>query len=137
MKEPARYSKGENTYIIGTWTVDKSLEIFVWLTKTFGEGFVSIFMQQDEQTAEALKSGGADDVEAKVIEEFVSKIVDRLEPAEYTKYARKICDGIKCNGQDLNFNTHFMGRIGELHFLMFHALRHQYSDFLEGSESEG
>jgi len=139
MKEPTRYTKGKNTYIIGSWGVDKSLEIFVWLTKTFGEGFVSIFMSEDGgETVGKLfdEDSKVGDTDSAVIEEFARKIIDRLDPKEYTSYARQICMGVKVNGGDLDFNEHFRGRIGELHFLMFHVLRHQYGDFLGGSESE-
>lgn len=137
MKNPTRYEKNNNIYMIGTWGVDKSLEVLVWLTKNFGEGFVSIFMSEDkEAVGKAIDEGNAGSDETKVIEEFVSKIVDRLEPREYTKYARIICEGTKRNGRDIVFNEDFRGAMGELHFLMFHILRHQYGDFLEGSGSE-
>lgn len=137
MRKPTQYARGKNNYLIGSWDVDKSLEVFVWLTKTFGEGFVSIFMSPDN--GEGLQNafeGEAGDAETKVVEEFVRKVVDRLDPKEYTSYSKKICEGVKCNGQDLNFSQHFMGRMGELHFVMFQVLRHQYGDFLGGSESE-
>lgn len=138
MKEPTRYQKGKNVYIIGSWHVDKSLEVFVWLTKTFGEGFVTIFMspEKGEAVGKVFDGGEVQGDESKLIEEFVSKIVNRLDPKEYTAYAKTIVQGTRVNGQEINFNEHFCGRIGELHGLLFQILRHQYGDFLGGSESE-
>jgi hypothetical protein len=138
MKEPTRYTKGKNVYVIGSWHVDKSLEVFVWLTKTFGEGFVSIFMspEKGEAVGKVFDGGSVEGDDMAAIEEFVSKIVNRLEPKEYTSYARLIVQGTRVNGHEIDFNTHFSGRIGELHGVLFQILRHQYGDFLGESESE-
>ncbi len=152
-KEPTRYETNGRTYIIGDWPVDKQLETLVWITKTFGDGILSLFMSGD--SAEALDGllYGTKDPEAKAEEkvelsdsekrgkaerekeamsDLIGKITKNLDAKEYVKYSKLIIEGIHCGGTRVNFSTHFIGKIGELHQVIFACLRHQYGDFLEG-----
>jgi hypothetical protein len=143
-KAPTKFVIDERTYIIGDWTVDRSLETLVWLTKTFGEGILQLFIHEDGlDAADRLISGTPEEVDGQEVKtseedkqlanEFVSKILRNLDPREYSAYCKAILQGVKCNAQDINFNVHFQGRIAELHNVIFQVLRHQYSDFLGGS----
>ena len=144
--EPTRITINGRNYIIGTWTVDKSLETMVWITKTFGEGILSLFMSDDEGMDKAKKLIEGEEAperskeeiekEKKLIMEFAAKIRDQLDPKEYVKYCEIIVKGIKCDGMDINFKLHFAGKIFELHKLLLACLRHQYGDFL-GESVEG
>ena len=135
------------TYVIGTWTVDKALETMVWITKTFGEGFLSLFMSGDglDSAAKLIekndpeKERSEEDLEAEktLIMEFASKIRDQLNAKEYVHYSKIIVDGIRCDGQAIHFNTHFSGKMFELHRLMLACLRHQYGDFLGVNAEDG
>jgi len=145
-KEPTRFTINERTYIIGDWSVDKSLEIMVWVTKTFGEGFLTLFMSDDglgsveklmDDTSDDVKSVEELEKEKKLIQEFASKITNHLDAKEYVKYAKLIIDGIHCGGGKINFGFHFMGKMAELHHVLFRCLRHQYGDFLGGNTEEG
>lgn len=141
-KEPTIFKAENRTYIIGNWEVDKALETFIWLTKTFGEGLITILFSEDGQEriqkfgSEENKSAEDAEQEKEMLSEFAAKVIDRLDTKEYVKYAKIIVSGTKCNAQDINFNQHFIGRMGELHRLILAILKHQYSDFLVGSGSE-
>ncbi len=133
-KAPTTFKKNGRTYIISNWDVDKSLETMVWLVKTFGEGFLQLFLKEDGlESAEKISKGDTEDTNTEALEEFVKKISQNLDPKEYTKYAKVIVEGTKCDGAAINFSYHFMGKLGELHALMFEILKHQYSDFLFAS----
>ncbi len=145
MREAKQIEINGRNYLIGHWQVDKSLKTLVWLTKTFGEGFVAIFTSPvgsdllggsslGEDEPEKPKKEISDKEEAEVIKDFVRSIVDRLDEDTYVKYARHIIEGVKVGGKAINFNQHFIGRMGELHNLMFEVLKLQYSDFLGGGQ---
>ena len=126
-REPKIVKLGEDTYIIGYWDIDKSLEVWAWLLKNFSEGVTSAVtsyaVENDKDDEEKIKS-------------IVRSMTTQLSPKEYTRYAKWIVEGIKVNGGDLKFNDHFMGGVGRLHVLLVHILTFQYSDFLEGSVVE-
>ena len=140
MREPTTLRLGDNVYIIGDWSVDKSLKTLVWLTKNFGEGIMGLFMEKETlkkpegETKEDTSEGSH---EEEAFRDFFKSVIEKLDPDEYTKYARIIVEGTKCNAKDINFNFHFIGKMGELHKLMFAILRHQYSDFLPEGVGEG
>ncbi len=131
MSEPTVMKINGNSYIIEDWDVEKSLETLVWITKTFGESILNLFM-----SGEALKVLDALDGEElppetqEKAEALVSKLFMNLEPAEYVKRVKTITKGTFCNAKEIDFNQHFRGKIGELHKVLFAILRHQYSDFL-------
>jgi hypothetical protein len=146
--EPTKFEINGRTYTIGSWGVDKALETMVWLTKTFGEGFLSLLMAgEGVEDAKKLLDGTEVDDEGEIrnktekelkedkalIMEFAGKIREQLDAKEYVKYSKIIIEGIRCGGAPINFNTHFMGKMAELHQVMLQCLRHQYGDFLEGS----
>jgi len=130
--EPTKVEINGRNYLIGDWDVDKSLETMVWIVKTFGEGFLALFMSEDGfESVEGIVNGNVEsDEEKKLIKDFASKILDKIDPKEYTKYAKIICAGVRCDAKEINFQFHFVRRMGELHTLMFHILKHQYGDFL-------
>ena len=160
MKQPLKKTINSRDYLIGCWEVDKSLEILVWLTKTFGEGVVTLFTSEagmgamlgkfteeveeaktkevGEAPADPVATSEADKAaEAKLIKEFASSIVDKLDQKQYPVMCKHIIAGIRYQAQPINFNNHFVGRLGELHELMFHTIRFQYADFLGESDEGG
>jgi len=147
MREIKKVEINGNLYLIGHWQVDKSLKTLVWLTKTFGEGFVTIFTSsvgqelmmgattsEEDGEKPSKESEISDAEEADIIKDFVRTIVDRLDEDTYVKYAKHIIEGVRLGGIKINFNDHFIGKMGELHQLMFEVLKLQYSDFLGGSQ---
>lgn len=133
------------TYSVTNWDVDKALLTLVWLTKTFGEGFVGLltskagseflFGAEDDDQAEDVgeedglipqPSGGS-----QVMQEFMAKVIDRLDERTYVKYAKHILDGVRIGTTKVNFGIHFIGKMALLHQLIFEVLRFQYGDFLD------
>lgn len=158
MKQPLKKTINSRDYLIGCWEVDKSLEILVWLTKTFGEGVVTLFTseagmgavlgkfsedmdsvktEEGEVVAPVVTSKEDAEAESKLIKEFASNIVDKLDQKQYPVMCKHIVSGVRYKAQPINFNQHFVGKLGELHELMFHVLRFQYADFLGEVEEEG
>ena len=143
-RQLTKYTAKDNVYLIGDWDVDTSLEILVWLTKTFGEGFISIFMSEEGQELAEKTLGGkkTEDKEGdslrekELILEFTRNITKNLDAKEYVKYAKRIVSGVKCNGKDIDFSYHFVGKVDELHMLMFKVLQRQYGSFLGASIGE-
>ena len=139
MRDTNKLELDGKVYIIGDWPVDKSLKVLVWLTKTFGESIAGIFMteegfetldnlQSEEKVSEGTKAAIAD---------FVTKVLSNLDEDAYVKYCKLIVDGVKVDGKELNFNLHFVGKIGTLHTLLFHVLQQQYRDFFSAKSDEG
>jgi len=151
---PHRVDIDGTTYSITNWDVDKALLTLVWLTKTFGEGFVGLFSSkqgmsflmgegsetptdESEDDGELIpKDGSTSDEDAKAIQEFISRVIDRLDERTYVKYAKHILDGVRIGTTKINFGLHFVGRMALLHRLIFEVLRYQYGDFL-GDRPEG
>ncbi len=144
MRQVVKYEKNGRIYLIGHWSVDKSLQTLVWLTKTFGEGFVTLFTStagsqllfgsKDSEEESKKDDDVSEEEEAQMIKDFVNSIVDRLDEEQYVKYAKHIIDGVRLDGKKIDFNQHFIGRMGELHMVMFQVLKVQYSDFLGGGQ---
>jgi len=153
-KEPTRFEIKGRTYVICDWVVDKQLETLVWITKTFGEGILALFMSEDgfdgvdnllsspTAVAEAEEKLSEEEKKAKrasekkTINELVQKIAKNLDAKEYVTYMKHILKGVHCEGKEINFSYHFVGRMSELHQVMFQVLRHQYGDFLGESNAE-
>ena len=138
-RELTKHTVGKNVYLIGDWDVDKSLEVLVWLSKTFGEGFISIFMSEDgSEIADKAKEGEKinSEKEKALALEFAQTITKNLSAKEYVHYSKKIIEGAKCNGNDIDFGTHFIGKMKELHEVMFVTLKRQYGSFLGESIGE-
>ena len=145
---PHRVEIDGTTYSITNWDVDKALLTLVWLTKTFGEGFVGLFSSKqgmsllfgeddgtpdtevDDEEELIPKTSTASDGDAEAIQEFISRVIDRLDERTYVKYAKHILDGVRIGTTKVNFGLHFVGKMALLHRLIFEVLRYQYGDFL-------
>jgi len=136
--KPTTITVNGRNYLITDWSVDKALEILVWMTKTFGEGLLSIFVSDSsrEALAGAMEANEAGSDEIAKIMEIAEKFTKNLNAKEYAQYSKYIIDGVVCNGQKVDFSVHFSCKMGELHTVIFHTLRHQYGDFLGGSAAD-
>lgn len=127
-REPKIIDLQGHKVIIGYWDVDKSLEIWAWLVKTFSEGFAN------------LVAAVGDDSEVSTQELFtavVGEFTRKLEPKEYVRYAKWIVDGTRVDGGKLDPKDFFFGKIGLLHQLIIEVLVFQYADFLDVSAFGG
>jgi len=128
--------------LITHWHIDKQLEVLAWLTKTFGEGIMSLFLEGgdvDDYLPEMEKdSEGAVTEESKnSIGAFVTEIFSKLSPKDYAHYAKYIVADVLHGNKKVDVNKLFRGRLVKLHYLIFEVLQYQYSDFLqENSESQ-
>lgn len=111
------------TYQIGQWPVDKSLEMLTWLTKTLGESFAALANGNIEELMDREISA--------VIGPALKSLIPRLHENEVKERARDIVDGILCGGKKVVYDVHFMGRIGLLFKVMGEVLKVQYSDFFD------
>ena len=139
MRESGTVELDGKVYIIGDWPVDKSLKVLVWLTKTFGESIAGIFMTEEGfETLDSFQEDGESSEKTKLaIAEFVTKLLKNLDEDQYVRYCKVIVEGVQCEAKDINFNFHFLGKVGTLHTLMFHVLKQQYRDFFSAKDTEG
>lgn len=130
--------------LITHWHIDKQLEVFAWLTKNFGEGVISLFMENDEADVDSYLPSVERDSEGVVTEEskktmgaFIAEIFQKLSPKDYAYYAKYIVGDVLKGNKKVDVNALFRGKLVQLHYLIFEVLQYQYSDFLqESSESQ-
>jgi len=135
---PTTVKVNGRNYMITDWSVDKALEILVWMTKTFGEGLLSIFVSDSsrEALADAMESNEVAEDDVSKIMAIAEKFTRNLNAKEYAQYSKYILDGVICDGKKVDFSVHFSCKMGELHTVIFHTLRHQYGDFLGGNAED-
>ena len=128
---------GGESYLIEYWKVEKSLEIFAWLTKNFGESFMAFFMGEGDapEVMEELGDGSTTESATK-IDKVLKQAIANLNPKEYVTYAKIILKDVQHGAKPINLDKVFRGRMLDLHTLLFHVLTYQYSDFLGGGIDE-
>ena len=116
------------TYIMGHWAVDKSVEMFSWMLTTFGNGVANVFREGVN-----LKQLMETEADVSFLKEVIEGLVSKLTPQEYVTRCRMITEGLLIGGQPVVYDQHFLGKIGHLHRVMLEVLKFQYSDFLPAS----
>lgn len=114
-------------YMIGHWPVDTQLTMMTRLIKLLGEPLAMIIMGGEGSKKSILDVK----LDGSVIGPAISALSLRLHEDEVKQMFRDAVSGVKCDGKDIEFNTHFMGRIMHLMKVATFCLRHQYQDFLE------
>lgn len=132
--------EGQN-YVITYFNLDKSLEIFAWLTKNFGENVISMFMEGGDvgdylPEVESDANGKLSRKSMNTMSSFVGEIFSKLEPKEYVKYAKAIVSDVMIGSVRIKPDALFRGKTMLLHTLIFEVLKHNYSDFLGEESSE-
>lgn len=120
-------------YQVGYWDVDTSTATLTKLFKILGEPLAKILLGalEEKKEGQSLMDVKLDGAQAKFVAEAFSGLSSRLDEGEVQKLLRQCCgQGLLCDGKQVEYNSHFMGKIGHLFKVAFFVLRHQYSDFL-------
>lgn len=149
----SRMKMGEFTidnhkYQCGTWDVDTATDTLTTLTKLLGESLVMVLMGAVETAKENRKEGepgglqglmnmDVEKIKTDVIAKAFQGLSTRLNHAEVKQILHLCSDQLLCDGKRVDYNTHFMGRIGHLLKVTVQVLRHQYRDFLGGNPVAG
>lgn len=133
------FTIGDEKYQCGTWDVDTATDTLTKLVKLLGEPLVMVLMGAVESTKDkegglkALMNTDIDDLKTESIAKAFNGLAMRLNEKEVKDVLRLCTSQMLCNGKQIEYNTHFMGRIGLLMRVAMQVLRHQYRDFLGGN----
>jgi len=120
--------------LITHWNVDKQLEILAWITGTFGDQILSLFMDGGDVTDHLPSGGDISEGDRVNLAKLVTDAFKTLTPKEYAKYAKYIVSDVLEGSKKINLDNMFRGKMMSLHFLIFEVLRYNFSDFLGESE---
>jgi len=123
---------GGHNYSVGYWDVDTSTATLTRLFKILGEplGKVLLGALEGKEEGQSLLDVKLDENQGKFLSEAISGLSMRLNEDEVKNLLRQCCKQLLCDGKQIDYNTHFMGKIGHLFKVCLFVLRHQYSDFL-------
>ncbi len=128
MRKTSEKVIGNEKYMVGHWHVDKQLAMMTRLIKLLGEPLAMIIMGGGSTSAKSMMEMK---VEPATIAKSVASLASRLGEEEVKQFFRDAVEGVRCNGKEIEFNTHFMGRVFTLMKVALFCIRHQYQDFLE------
>lgn len=131
MREVKNVEIDGHTYQIGDWPVDKANSYFIWIVKTLGEGVAGLLGDDVSSLKDIMESEMAN---GKLLQQFITGLTEKLDEADVVKRSREITTGILCDNKQIEYNTHFQGRLFHLYKVMFYVLKSQYSDFLGASQ---
>ena len=146
-EQTAKSKMGEFTidghkYQCGTWDVDTATNTLTKLVKLLGEPLVMVLMGAVDSVKEKGGGGGLqslmntelEDIKTEAIGKAFQGLALRLNEQEVKDLFRLCCgQQLLCDGKQIDYNAHFMGRIGHLLKVTMQVLRHQYRDFLGGN----
>lgn len=118
-------------YEVGHWALDKQIDVMVKLIKLLGEPVAHLIMgalQQKGSMKDVLNSQMSSQINSEAIKAFTS----RLNETEIKQLLKECTEGLLCDGKQISYDVHFMGRIFHLLKVALFCIRHQYQDFLEG-----
>ena len=117
---------GGHTYELGEWPVDKAIEIMTWLSQTIGP-----VLFQAVSGAQSLSSVMDADL-GQVLNQGVVNALTNIKSAEVKERFRQIAGvDLLCDGKQIDYNTHYQGRIGHLLKVSVAVIKFQYADFLD------
>ncbi len=120
----------DETYTFGQWETDLGLSMLTRLIKLVGEPLAKIII--GSAGAEEGKSGLDTDIgDAAFVADAIAGLALRLDEDMVKTFFRDAMEQAICNGQPIDYDNQFRGRIGLLMKVTFHQVRHQFSDFLE------
>lgn len=117
-------------YEVGHWALDKQLDIMVKLIKLLGEPIAMMIMGSMQQKG-SLKEMLDSNLTAQMSSEAIKSLTGRLNEADVKNLLRECTDGLLCDGKQISYDVHFMGRIFHLLKVTLFCIRHQYQDFLD------
>lgn len=123
--------KGQK-YQFGYWDVDTSTSYLTKLLKLLGEPLAMALLGAIEakEDGQSLMDVDMDQLKGEAIAKAFQGLAARLNENEVKEILRQCQKGVMCDGKQIDYNTHYMGKIGLLFQVSLANLKHQYSDFL-------
>ena len=126
-RQPEKIIVDNETYIVGLMDPKTALRILTRLTKLLGEPLVAFLSNVDP--ADPKKSILDSQISPDVIANALRGLVGRLDEDMVIETAEQLCTVVLYKGKPVQFDTHFMGRIGHMVKVIGKVLKVQYSDF--------
>ena len=119
-------------YSFGYWDVDTSTEYLTKLIKLLGEPLAMILLGavDKKEEGQSLMDIDTSQIKGDAIAAAFKGLASRLSEDEVKQIMRQCANGVLCDGKKIDYNSHFMGKIGHLFRVALANLKHQYSDFL-------
>ena len=119
-------------YQFGYWDVDTSTEYLTKLIKLLGEPIAMTLLGvvDAKEPGKSLMDVDMDSVKAEAIAKAFQGLATRLNENEVKEILHQCQKGVLCNGKAIDYNAHYMGKIGLLLQVSLANLKHQYADFL-------
>lgn len=114
-------------YVVGIMPPTQALRILTRLTKLCGESLVQFIATID--TKDPKKSLLDANISPQVLSDALRGLIGRLDEELVVSLFQELCDVVLYKGQKVNFETHFMGRLGHMFKVSFKVLRVQFADF--------
>lgn len=136
------FTLDNHKYQCGIWDIDTATDTLTKLVKLLGEPLVMVLMGAAEGHKKNGGEGGlqglmkmeVEDLPTEAIASAFKGLAMRLNEKEVKELLRLCCgQQLLCDGKQVVYDQHFMGRIGLLLKCTIQVLRHQYKDFLGGS----
>lgn len=103
------------------------------LGKVIGEPLVKLIATTEDFSLASLLEA---DVPPAAIASSVSALVQTLDESETLAIIRDLTNGIRCDGMEVQFDSHFAGRYRHLLNVLASLIRFNYADFFDSSLSE-
>jgi hypothetical protein len=119
---------GGRQYSFGMLPPTEAIEVEVAVARVVGEPLFKAFTEGglNGKDEESLKATGM---------MAMGLMTSKMDAKEITATMKLCFKYVSCNGERIEFESHFMGRNREVWEVFFAALRHNFADFLPASLS--
>lgn len=111
---------GENEYKISPWMATRGMGYMKRLTKVAGPSITALFKQEENESIDTAENAFGKAVEL---------LCENIDKDDVVDLVKAIVSSVRCNGKDINFDTHFSANYLELFKLVFEVLKVNYGSF--------
>ncbi len=114
---------GERTYSFGTIPAIDAIRVEIAIARVIGEPLFAAFM-------DAKKTGSSEKDAEQAGAAAIGLMLSKMDAKELLATMETTFQYVTCNGQRIDINATFTGRLLEMHKVFVEALRFNFSDFL-------
>ena len=126
MRTTSKFKVGAHEYQVNMWHPDKAIENLTWLTKVAGEPILAVIVNVGS-LADLMES----DVDLTLLMPAVKELITNLHEDQVVYKVNTFVEEMQCDGKDVVYATHFLGRPGHLMKVLAQVLKAQYADFFD------
>lgn len=120
-------------YEFGFWDVDTSTEYLTKLAKLLAEPFGAMVGGTKAGGVSSLMDADVSSLNMEALTKAFQGLATRLNEEEVKDILRQCTKSVLCDGKPIEYDSHFLGKVGLLFRVAIANLKHQYSDFLPAS----